>query len=267
MKHVENCPAGVRPKRHGTVGFTLVELLVVVGIIAILIAVLMPALSRAREQANRVKCASNMRQIMLAAIMYSQENKKGVYLWRYPSFDDDLSALYPTYLRDLNAAVCPGTDNTVTIAQHLRDNATRGPRDDRGGHSYEVRNGWEGKVFPDGTAPKRERVITLSGGFYDVDPMKAAKRYKVPSKVCLLSDADDDTDGGGTMDVNNWPNKGDNHGETGMNFSFMDGHVEWVPTGRYMLEVYMNGYYDPGLDLGTYNRYGLQGGNMFTWLW
>jgi len=58
----------LRPRRSG---FTLVELLVVIGIIAILMGMLMPALSRAKQKANRIACVNNIRQINLAASMYA----------------------------------------------------------------------------------------------------------------------------------------------------------------------------------------------------
>jgi len=97
--------------RKAARGFTLVELLVVIGIIALLISILLPTLNSVRETAKRTQCASNLRQLNMASLLVAQ-NFKGRFRLSHRSLTEEQSSA-------TNYNVNPPLDNTTTDNDHI----------------------------------------------------------------------------------------------------------------------------------------------------
>ena len=197
-------------RRRGRRAFTLVELLVVIGIILVLVAILLPALNTAREHSRRSACLSNLHQIGYALTMYAND-----FRGRYPNSNPPLTTksydatnlmlvyVAQIYLKNAPAVFhCPSdrdpAPTAIETADYTLPNSARVSYD-----FYTIR--WEPEFGPllgklSGSAPL---ALDLSGGNPNADP---DQNHGTQGGNVVFADGHGEWQSQSTWDGHDWPN-------------------------------------------------------------
>lgn len=206
-------------------GFTLIELVVVVGIIALLAALLLPAFSRARENARRASCMSNLRQIGLAVTEYAQdydERMVNVYMYYGPGTTNLAwwQDMLQPYMKNYQVVICPSHSSPTSF------NGVRPP----------------GCPDPLRTSYVANNIYQDGAGASIFPPLRAGQvvgrslaQTEEPTTTIIITEARS-----GAMELWNWnqtdlgngPSVLDKRHLGGCNFVFADGHAKWLQYSR-----------------------------------